>query len=213
MTSGIRFSLLALGIASTGTLLSTTADANPPILQARCQSDSLDIGQAQARLEWARRCGTLINVGSPTTPRTGADAYDTGMFSVTGVPLREYIETFDFWGLNSYSADVAAVNTMFTQNQFRPGPVTTSLAEAAFQKWTQPTALPRPNYPTFGNNSDINVAAQLFPNNNNPNDCNLYDAGGHAVTSFYVNGYCTASCYTPDMSIRFADGEHGILDA
>jgi len=51
-----------------------------------------------------------------------------------------------------------------------------------FQKWSEPStfALGHPTYPIFGNNADISVAIQLFPN---PNysllDCNLYtDAAG-----------------------------------
>jgi len=94
----------------------------------------------------------------------------------------------------------------FTQNQWRVGAYTASTAAGGFQKWTEidTLALPRPTYPTFGNNLDINVATQIFPN---PNyslvDCSLYaDAGtvtkvNTSVTGFYVNGFCTSSCYTP----------------
>jgi hypothetical protein len=99
--------------------------------------------------------------------------------------------------------------------------------------------LARPQYPTFGTTGDINTAIQLFTppmtctgtppldvcTVNNPNDCSLYtDAAGlhryNAVmttppssTGFWVNGYCTSSCYLPDQQIAFEGGNEGILDA
>lgn len=199
----------------------STAHATP-ILQARCATDSLDPATAKRRLEWARACGDRMNVKSPTTPVAPAMAYLTGTTSSNGIALWEYIETDDFWGRNAYSGDTAAVNQMFTQSQWRVGPYAASTAAGGFQMWTEPgtLALPRPTYPTFGNNLDINVAVQLFPNPTyDPADCSLYlDAAGTrradtSVTGFYVNGYCTSSCYTPDQQISFSTGDNKILDA
>ena len=101
-----------------------------------------------------------------------------------------------------------------------------------FQKWTGPNnlLLPRPTYPTFGNNGDINTATQLFTpamtctatdvcTVNNPNDCRLFTdvnstvPANTSVTGFYVNGYCVSSCYLPDQQIAFDGGNEGILDA
>jgi hypothetical protein len=212
--------------AATGatTLLQPPVAQATPILSIRCSIDALDIPTAKVRLEWARACGTRVNVISPFTPTLPAQAYLTGTTSSNGaIPLWEYLENDDFWGKNSFSGDSGAgVNQIFTQNQWRVGPITATTLADGFQKWTEPdtSLLTRPNYPTFGNNLDINVAAQLFPN---PNysllDCGLFtdQAGTNrantSVTGFFVNGYCTASCYLPDQQISFSDGDAPILDA
>ena len=212
--------------AATGTaaLLQPTVAHAVPILQVRCAADALDPATARLRLEWARACGAKINVKSPTAPILPAQAYLTGSNSSNGgLALWEYIENDDFWGKNSFSGDSGAgINQIFTQNQWRVGPYIATTVAGGFQQWSEATtfALTRPNYPTFGNNLDINVATQIFPH---PNysllDCGLFsDAGGvnrvnTSVTGFYVNGFCTSSCYTPDEVISFASGDTPILDA
>jgi hypothetical protein len=220
--------------AATGTLSTDTAHASP-ILEQRCASDSLDPAQAKARLEWARACGDRINVKSPTNPIAPAQAYLTGTNSSNGIPLQEYVETDDFFGKNSFSGDAATVNQIFFQNQWRPSVPSASTQAGGFQRWDGQAvlALPRPTYPTYGNNSDINAATQLFtppmtctgtfPNDvctvTNPNDCNLYTDAARthvadtSVTGFYVNGFCVSSCYLPDQQIAFDGGTEGILDA
>ena len=201
-----------------------TSDAHADtVLQIRCSTDSLTIEQARARLEWARDCGTRLNVRSPIAPVPPASSYDTGILAADGVThLLEYIETDDFWGRNSYSGDSADVNGSYTRYQWRTGVCTASTDANGFQKWTEPTALwlPRPNYPTFGNAADINTSVQLFPNPHPElHDCNLYTdaAGTHradtSANGFFVNGYCTASCYTPEQEISFGDQQVPILDA
>ncbi|HEX3758870.1 MAG TPA: hypothetical protein VHW23_09200, partial [Kofleriaceae bacterium] len=203
-----------------------------PILEQRCASDSLTPGQARARLEWARACGDRINVKSPTNPIAPAQAYLTGMNSTNGFPLQEYVETDDFFGRNSYSGDAATVNQIFLQSQWHPGVPSASTVAGGFQRWDGPSALalPRPMYPTFGNNSDINTSVQLFTppmtctandvcTVNNPNDCGLYtdaartQVANTTVTGFFVNGYCVSSCYLPEQQIAFDGGTEGILDA
>jgi subtilisin-like proprotein convertase family protein len=140
---------------------------------------------------------------SPTTPKSPADAYLTGNLSSNGgIPLWEYIETDDFWGKNSYFGDSGSgINQTFTEKQWRVGPFIATNVAGGFQKWTEADTffLTRPTYPTYGNNYDLNVAVQLFPN---PNyallDCKLYTdaAATHladtSMTGFYVNGYCTS---------------------
>jgi len=221
MKGNFRASLVPMMIAA-GMSLSTAAHATP-ILQARCASDSLDPATARLRLEWARACGTRINVRSPTAPVFPASLYDTMMKSSNGnIPLIEYLETDDIWGKNDYSGDSAAVNQMFVQSQWRASAYSAANDALGFQKWSgiASLALPRPMYPTFGNNLDINVAVQLFPNPSyNPADCNLYtDPAGKVVYTpgsqgFFVNGYCTSSCYLPEEQISFEGGTEGILDA
>ncbi len=218
----MKTTFAAFAITLSGALLQPIAAHATPILQIRCQSDSIDIPTAKLRLEWARACGVKMNVQSPTNPPAPASTYLTGTNDVNGIPLHEYIETNDFWGRNSFSGDVEAVNQVFTQNQWHVGQYTASTAAGGFQKWTESDtlALNRPTYPTFGNNADINVATQIFPN---PNyslvDCSLYTTAAAttkvdtSVTGFFVNGYCTASCYLPEEQIMFADGPEAIIDA
>jgi hypothetical protein len=217
-----KATLASLAVAGAGMFLQSTPAVASPILQIRCSTDSLDPATAKLRLEWARACGDKVNVVSPVLPVPPAQVIATGTTSVDGIPLVEYIETDDFFGKNSFSGDVATVNQIFVQNQWRVGPITASKVAGGFQKWTEADVLllTRPTYPTFGNSADINVAAQIFPN---PNyslvDCAMYsDAGAlhrvdTSVTGFFVNGFCTSSCYTPDQQITFADGPQAIIDA
>jgi hypothetical protein len=212
-----------LAITGTGTVFRPTVAHATPNLHIRCNSDSLDVPTSKLRLEWARACGTKINVISPTAPIAPAQTFLTGAVSSNGgIPLSEYIETDDFWGKNSYSGDVATVNQIFVQNQWRVGPIIATTVAGGFQKWTEADVLllTRPFYPTFGTSADVNVASSLFPN---PNysllDCNLYtDAAATnradtSVTGFFVLGYCTAGCYTPDQQISFASGDEPIARA
>ncbi len=212
-----------LAITGTGTLFRPTVVHATPNLQVRCASDPLDVPTSKLRLEWARACGTKINVISPTAPIPPAQTFLTGAVSSNGgIPLSEYVETDDFFGKNSYSGDLATVNQIFVQNQWRTGPIIATTAAGGFQKWTEADVLQlvRPTYPTFGNNADVNVALSLFPN---PNysllDCNFYtDAAATqradtSVTGFFVLGFCVAGCYTPDQQISFASGDEPIASA
>lgn len=222
--SGFRFgSVAAVASLAAGTLLHAgTAHANT-VLQIRCSTDSLPPDLARARLEWARDCGTRLNVISALAPVAPASKYDTGITSADGAThLIEYIETDDFWGRNSFSGDAASVNGMYATSQWRAGVCTVSSDANGFQKWAEPVALqlPRPLYPTFGNNASIDAAVQLFPNPNAAaHDCNLYldqaatRRADISATGFFVNGYCTSSCYTPEQQISFGDSTSTIVDA
>ncbi len=212
-----------LAVTAAGALSRPTMAHATPIIQARCTLDSMDQVGAKMRIEWARACGTKINVVSPTNPTPPASAFLTGATSFNGIPLVDYLETNDPQGRNSYSGDVATVNQVFLQSQYRVGPITATTLPDGFQKWTEPSTflLKAFLYPTFGNNADINAAVQLFPN---PNyslvDCSLYaDTAATrrvdtSITGFFVNGYCPGSgCYTPDQQISFASGDEPILSA
>jgi Pretoxin HINT domain len=162
---------------------------------------------------------------SPVTPQAPAFLYDTGLLSTNGSQhITEYVETVDGLGTNGYMGDTGGVNQMYSSSQWRTGGISVSNDVRGFQVWTELAvlALPRPTYPSFGDNNDINFANQLFPN---PNyslvDCKLYTNqaattpfvpfAGHPA--FYVNGFCTSSCYTPEEQISFSTGDEGILDA
>ena len=218
-----KATLASLAVASAGVLLQATPALATPTQAFRCATDSLDIATAKLRLEWARACGTRINVRSPVIPVPPAQVVATGLTSANGgIPLVEYIETDSFVGRNSFSGDIASVNQTFVQNQFRVGPITATKLADGFQRWTEAEsfALLRPQYQTFGNNADINVSVQLFPSPAySVLDCGLFtNAAGTirantSVTGFFVNGFCTASCYTPDQNISFASGDAPIADA
>lgn len=223
MHRSIKAMLAFLAVTGTGTLVRPTVAHATPILQMRCSFDSLDIVSARLRLEWARACGTRINIISPTAPTLPARAFLTGLVSANGaIPLWEYIETDDVWGKNSYSGDTASVNQMFVQNLWRVGPTDATTVAGGFQKWTRQNQLMlnRPTYPTFGNNADMNLSTPLYPH---PNysllDCNFYTdqiaqhRADTSVTGFYLNAYCTSGCYTGDQQISFASGDEPILSA
>jgi hypothetical protein len=238
MTGNFR-NMFATFVIAAGMAAAAAPARATPILEQRCASDSLSPGGARARLEWARQCGDRINIQDPMS---ATNSYLTGATSSNGIGFREYIESLDGSGFNSFSGTAGDINQAFVQNQWRPVLWAASNDAFGFQKWTgpalpSPLALPRPQYPTFGNNGDINAATQLFPppmtcnpvtdvcTFNNPNDCRLFtDAGGlnpyNAVmttppssTAFWVNGYCVSSCYLPDQQIAFDGGNEGILDA
>jgi hypothetical protein len=224
MQCSTKLRLAFFAVTVTGTLFPTVVHATP-VTDIRCTTDPLNLANARLRLEWARGCGTKINVISPTNPTAPAQAFLFGVNSSNGgIPLWEYVETNDPWGRNSYSGDVATVNQIFLQSQWRFGPpiIATTVA-GGFQKWTESDQfmLNRASYPTFGNHPDISVALQLFPN---PNysllDCNLYtdaaatNRANTTITGFYVNAYCPGTgCYTPDQQISFASGDEPILSA
>jgi hypothetical protein len=179
-----------------------------PVLQQRCAADALTPAVARLRLEWARSCGTRINVVSPTNPVPPASKIDVENGSIH---LIEYIETDDFFGRNSYSGSTAQINQSFIQNQWRPGPVATATDANGFQKWVEAAtlALSRPTYPTFGTSTDINSAVPLYPSPNYAlGDCGFFlDPAGTqrantSATGFYVNAYCVPEPVTG----RCADG-------
>jgi len=224
MQRSTKAMLAFLAVTGGGTLFRPTGAHATPVISIHCSGDPVtSVTTARLRLEWARACGTRINVISPTDPTPPAFALLTGLTSSNGgIPLVDYIEVDDFAGKNSYSGDVAAVNQVFVQSQWRNGPISATTDAGGFQVWSEASTLrlARPLYPTFGNNADINVANQLFPNPNySLMDCNLYTdaAATHradtSVTGFFVTAYCTSGCYTPDQQISFASGDEPILSA
>jgi len=210
----VRSKFTILAVTAAGAVLSSTQVHATPVVQLRCATDALDPATSRLRLEWARQCATRINVVSPTSPVPPASKQDTGVIAADGVThLIEYFENNDFFGKNSYTGVDGGVNQSFTQHQWRSG-ITLIIATTdanGFQKWTMPAAqlLPRPIYPTFGNNANIDTAVQLFPNPNYAlNDCNFYlDPQGTrradtSATGFFVNAFCSPE----DIAGRCADG-------
>jgi hypothetical protein len=190
-----------------------------PLLQQRCAVDSLDTTQAAQRIEWARKCGLIKNVGSPTY------GFDTGIPAGNGGSLWEYMEADpnrNPQGNGAFSGPSFSfeVNYAYINSLFLSGATNTSTDAWGYQKWERPSnrRKARPIYPTFGTTANIGDATnrQLFPLTSLA-DCNLYTTptgGVAAVTNtYYVNGYCEASCYGPDEQVLFSNGPVAIVDA
>lgn len=198
-------------------LLPTQVEATPILLQ-RCTVDSLSIQQAEARIKWARKCGLTKNVGSPSFD------FDTGIPAANGGTLMDYVETDpdrNPQGEGSFSGTnyTFEVNSTFINTLYQSGGTTQSTDGFGYKQWTRPDARKRarPLYPTFGTTSEITDSTnhQLVPSSNDA-DCTLYAVSGGAATAsstYYVNGYCEASCYTPEQEVLFSDGYAPILDA
>jgi hypothetical protein len=179
----------------------------------RCAADALTPALARQRLEWARDCGVRMNARSPSSPQPPAFSYDTGMIAFDGVThLIEYIETDDFWGINSYSGTNASINSNYANSQWRPGPIIATTDANGFQKWSEAPsfALSQVVYPSFGNGTDLASNSLLFPNPNYAvRDCGFYanSAGTSPIntsaTGFFVNVYCPSASV---VTGRCADG-------
>lgn len=204
------------------------------IQQVRCTADSLSIGQATARLEWARKCGLTLNTGA--APKTGnpanffqsLKAADANTFA----GANEYAENNTAQAfsntVNDYNVNYSQAWSLFgsffayTVSQDASGPTLN------FYRWSHPTTRPQPLYPSF-DSTVSGTGTQLFPPASadgrtglavNPNaPCTMFtDPGGTTTpwagtTAFFVAFYCTSSCYRPDQSVRFSTGDMNILDA
>jgi hypothetical protein len=206
----------ACAVSFAAVILPGVATAQP-ILQQRCAVDSLDTAQAEARLNWARRCSLVMHVMNP------ASYFDTGIPSSSGGNLYEYAEddtAVNWSGQNRFTgqSDAYEVNSSFVGKLYLSGATTQDRDPDNYYRWSRMVSRKkaRPQYPTFGSLYDIYSAsnAQLFPHPTLAN-CNLYTdrAGTTVAPNFFVNGYCEASCYTPEQKVLFSDGYSTILDA
>jgi hypothetical protein len=204
--------LSAVAVAGAVFLSPGVAEAQP-ILTQRCNADSLSSPQGEARLEWARRCGLIRNVGSPEY------GYDVGN------GLIEYLEADpvrnpDGEGAYSGPNNGFEVNLNFVNLLYLSGATSQATDADGYMKWSRPAnrKRARPLYPTFGSTPNLAdpTNVQLWPHPSLAT-CDLYStsnaqAGSQQVT-FYVNGYCESSCYAPEQEILFAGGYSSILDA
>ncbi|ADO74438.1 Hint domain-containing protein [Stigmatella aurantiaca] len=191
-------------------VLGYSAVASATILEQRCTEDSLDPAQAIQRNEWARKCGLTYNSGG-----TGA-YFNTGMPAANGGYLYDYSETTSGPASRMYSGDFQTneINSTYLNTIYLSSPITSSVDAQGFYKWTGTAARvrPLPLYPTFSDNRDINAGTPLRPHPSLA-DCNLYRTTGGTAPAFYVNGYCRASCYSPEQEVLFSDGPQAILEA
>lgn len=205
---GVCFALF-LTVAATG-----IAAAQPTLLQ-RCATDNLDPAAGEARLNWARRCALSLNV-----PGGAANWVDYGEAAANGGTLKDYVEVAAS-GVNSYVSPENAyeANYTFVKHLFNSGSTSQFFDAWGFYRWERAIGRKklRPEYPTFGDEGNIYSLTndQLWPHPTNPNDCTLYrtPSGTDPSPIFFVNGFCTASCYAPDQELLFPDGKSRIVDA
>src|ERR1700704_1932711 len=192
-------------------LLATATVQAQPVQDVRCNTDSLSVAQAQARLKWARRCALNL-VG--TASRFNA----TVPFSMTN-PNPEYAESGGsshlmgsvMTAVNATTAATVpyAINTSYAKNMYTTGvphgSASLVLSTGTYSIWNEDpadTLKDRPTYPAFGTNPDGGMGAQLWPHEDptinlsfHPGDCNLYTdpVGGAVSTVHYVTAYCQSS--------------------
>jgi len=205
-------------IFAAAVLAAPTAVMAQPTQQARCTTDSLTIEQAALRIEWARKCGLTLNTGA--TPGTGNpnNWFNSSFFDTSFNPAKEYQEN-DPNRAYSGNSNTFYVNYWYTWGLFPATPVYTVFQQTSgptlnFWKWSRPTQRPRPLYPSF-DTTVTGTGTQLFPHPTLAN-CSLYsDKTGTTLwnTFFYVSYYCESSCYAPDQSLRFSDGDVNVVKA
>ncbi|KFE58915.1 Hint domain-containing protein [Hyalangium minutum] len=190
-----------------------------PILTARCTVDSLSTNAAAAaRVEWARKCGTLQNVGDP------AAFFNTGQAAAGGGTLKDYLEADPEKNPEGEGAFTGPdylfkMNTSAMMALYLSGPTYQTTDLNGYFQWSRDSwrRKGRQLYPTFSTSSDITSEdnIQLFPHKN-LEDCMFYldkESTQPVFTPSHVNGYCEAACYTPEQKILFSSGEVPILDA
>jgi hypothetical protein len=164
------------------------------------------------RIEWARKCGLTMNTLGANTFKPSKRSRDATTFQWANEysetnPDKAYSGNSNAYNVNYYYAYARYDSATFVdQSKETTAPLTN------FWRWSAPDQRPRPMYPTFGTDVRNAFGAQLFAKD--PNDCSLYTQTGAKWTdNFYVTAYCESSCYTPDQSLLFSDGEVNIVDA
>jgi hypothetical protein len=176
------------------TLLPTAAGAQ--ILVQRCSNDSLNPSQAEARVNWARRCALSLHVGNPYY------SFGTWIMSSNGQgELQEYAEysSSNWAGENAYtgSSDNFEINSSSINKLYLSGATSQGFDDQGYYEWWRSPSRrkARPLYPVYGSHYDIasSYNMQLFPHPTLAN-CGLYlDKNGTQPAtgmSFYLNGYC-----------------------
>lgn len=202
-------------------LLSGVASAQD-VVTYRCTTDSLDPQQAELRLKWARRCALQVNIVSPSR---GWDTQEESNNNAGN--LIEYIEDSNATnpsGTNRYAPHSSdfEINGSYVGNLYRTptaiNQFTETYPQGTFKVWEGTTSRkrPRPLYPSFGNTPRLSDTGNvlIYPHPT-LQTCDLYsDPNGiNRVSTFYINVYCEASCYTPEQRVLFSDGEEAIVDA
>jgi hypothetical protein len=208
---------LNIAVALAGVFLLPLTALAQPVLQERCNTDSLDITQGRERVEWARTCGLLRNVRNPNNYYlTNPEEVEIGMS-----PMYDYLEPVSSDGRNAYSGGVYGfnINESYISSLYTSGLIFQTVDGNGYYKWARSSSRlkPQPQYPTFGSTGSLYDSSnkQLYRNPRNAADCTLYTDAAATIpaANFFINGYCVASCYTPEQQLLFSDGYAPILDA
>jgi serine protease len=149
----------------------------------QCGNDSLNSQEAEARVEWARRCALNKLV---TT-----QGYDVG-----GVTEYQEVDPgLNPAGQNSFVGDIMAfeVNSTYSYWLYTATPYTQVLDPYGFYKWTSNSKRQYPYYPVFKSGAYL-TGSQLYPHPQLAN-CNLYtdQSGYNVASSFYVGAHCNST--------------------
>ncbi|MET0403070.1 MAG: Hint domain-containing protein [Cystobacter sp.] len=208
------------GIIALATVVWVPTEAHAqPVLTKRCTVDSLATNaEAELRVEWARKCGTIVNVGDPNA------WYESDVTSPAGVKLKDYLESDPVRNPDGEMAFTGPdylykINNTVLFSLYLSGPTYQGVDGRGYFGWTRDSwrKKGRALYPTFGATPVLtdDLKDQLFPHKN-LQDCNLYEDKESTKLhrqAFYVNGYCESACYAPEQTVLFSDGEVSISDA
>lgn len=195
--TGVRSCLLfGVALVSRG----TQAQVLQQDLQQRCVADDhLNAEEAEARLNWARKCAIRNHVALSSFRR---EVIDTGALDANGKPLLDYNEPMPLsWNMDIYSdpSEYGAANATVRKYLYLQGPTYEFKDRNGWWAWGKLPTLKkrRPLYPTYGSEPDIysSTNVRLFPH---PQlvDCNLYydRTGKSRADHFFNNGYCVSAC-------------------
>lgn len=214
-----------LSLALMAALAAVPATALADGAQAvRCTTvDNLDIPTAMNRIEWARKCGLLVNSGTPSNFFLSNKAFDSSSTNFLGAKDYKEGSTAAAWSnnLNEYDVNLTRAFSLFGQYALYLVTQDASGPTLNYYNWNMTsteTPRPQPYYPSF----DINISGTggaLFPpaNANINSPCTFFtDKAGtvpYAGTAHTVAFYCAAGCYTDDQQVLFDKGNENILDA
>lgn len=159
---------------------------------ARCAVDALNPQEAEARLEWARRCA-LNKVSS------ASQGFNVGTASSPMIDYLEVDPASNPAGQNAFQANIMEfeINATHSYLLYASLPTSQHLDGYGFYRWLAASKRQFPYYPQFGSSSSSTSGVALFPH---PllADCNLYTdrSGYNRASIFYVNLYCNNATNT-----------------
>jgi hypothetical protein len=192
---GLRY---ASGPTVAAIALAPTPPPPPPPPSQRCQADPLTPAQAEARLQWARRCALIVNVGNP------AAWFDTFVAAPGGGNFKDYVEyvsSLNPTGRNGYLASSRGfeINGTFISMLYNSAQTSQYFDSHGFYQWEGPVSRKkqRPMYPSYGTHYDSSAGTQLFPHPLHQNNCFFYsDKEGYSritPSAFYVAAVCEST--------------------
>lgn len=184
-----------------------------PAGAARCTDDWLTSQDlAERRLRWARNCA--LKNSATSLP------IDTGVPASNGGTLKEYYEydpNVRMSNQRSYMGLHFNINGVYVDSLYSYGATRQDRLPSGQYVWERDASLKwtKPLYPTYGTTANPAMGSTLYPNDSNPNDCNLYTDVARTVpaTDFYLACYCLSGCYTAEQKVLFDGGYQEIAVA